>query len=601
LTSEKYPSGKVFNYSVDDFGRLQTVADNQRQYLSSVSFNNKGLLESMNLGNGTSEAFDYNDRFQMKTQSLNKGSQVLQKYDYGYGKVDLATGAIDTTKNNGQLGSIDSYIGTTKQSQQRFDYDSIGRLAESREYRSGNNSNLTYKQKFDFDRFGNMYRKAANNGTAGQANPLPMTAIENADISKSTNRFTTNTTYNDAGMVIADNKFRSMNFSYDANGRQVNATNATNSQNATTVYDALGNRVATKINDVWQFVIYDAFGKLVAEYGTQGEGNGGVSYVLQDWQGSVRASVNSNGFIQARFDFTAFGEEISLGVGTRSIEQGYSGDATTRQGYGLTEKDSSGLNHTWFRKQEQRAGRWTSPDPYKGSMNLGNPGSFNRYSYVESQPTNFVDRSGLLRIQQCTTPWVDFGNGRIYGQTTCVTIYDDGGDIGGGGGGGSPLGLALAALSKKACADLFQGVSNAAELLKRIFDGNHPDARIVLGDLGGAKNGDVVAARTRTIFEEGDIYSRNHDAPIGRGEVPIIEVTINSNAGIADYYGRANGDNSYRRTLDLDTNAAITLLHEFGHVLARLFGADATKIVGDAKNTSQSLANSKLVYESCFK
>ncbi len=190
-----------------------------------------------------------------------------------------------------------------------------------------------------------------------------MTQIENVDISKSTNRFLTGTTYNDAGMVIADNKFRSMNLSYDANGRQVNATNAGTSTTATTVYDALGNRVATKVNDSWQFVIYDAFGKLVAEYGTQGEGNGGVSYVLQDWQGSVRASVNTNGFIQARFDFTAFGEEISLNVGLRSIEQGYSGDATTRQGYGLTEKDSSGLNHTWFRKQEQRAGRWTSPDP----------------------------------------------------------------------------------------------------------------------------------------------------------------------------------------------------------------------------------------------
>jgi RHS repeat-associated protein len=333
----------------------------------------------------------------MTNQSLNKGSQVLQKYDYGYGKVDLATGAIDTTKNNGQLGSIDSYIGATKQSQQRFDYDSIGRLAESREYRSGNNSNLTYKQKFDFDRFGNMYRKAANNGTAGQANPLPMTAIESSDISKSTNRFSTNTTYNDAGMVIADNKFRSMNFSYDANGRQVNATNTGTSTTATTVYDALGNRVATKINVSWQFVIYDAFGKLVAEYGTQGEGNGGVSYVLQDWQGSVRASVNNNGFIQARFDFSAFGEEISLGIGTRSIEQGYSGDATTRQGYGLTEKDSSGLNHTWFRKQEQRAGRWTSPDPYKGSMKFGNPQSFNRYSYVDNDPTNFIDPGGLLK------------------------------------------------------------------------------------------------------------------------------------------------------------------------------------------------------------
>ena len=166
-------------------------------------------------------------------------------------------------------------------------------MSEAKEFK-GTDSSLTYKQKFDFDRFGNLYRKAAQNGTAGQANPLPMTAIEDADISKSTNRFTTNTTYNEAGMVIADNKFRSMNFSYDANGRQVNATNTGTSTTATTVYDALGNRVATKINDSWQFVIYDAFGKLVAEYGTQAEGNGGISYVLQDWQGSVRASVNAN-------------------------------------------------------------------------------------------------------------------------------------------------------------------------------------------------------------------------------------------------------------------------------------------------------------------
>jgi YD repeat-containing protein len=65
LTSEKYPSGKVFNYSVDDYGHLQTVADTQRTYLSSVSFTNQGLLSSMNLGNGTSENFDYNDRFQI--------------------------------------------------------------------------------------------------------------------------------------------------------------------------------------------------------------------------------------------------------------------------------------------------------------------------------------------------------------------------------------------------------------------------------------------------------------------------------------------------------------------------------------------------------
>jgi RHS repeat-associated protein len=440
LTSEKYPSGKVYNYSVDDYGRLQTVADAQRTYLSSVSFTNQGLLSSMNLGNGTSESFGYNDRFQMTSQNLNKGSQVLQKYDYGYGQIDTS-GNLDLTKNNGQLGKIESFIGTQKQATQKFSYDSIGRLSDAKEYKGTNNS-LTYKEHFDFDRFGNLYRKAANNSTVGQSNPLAYTPIEDNQIEKSTNRFTsaTGTTYNEAGMVVTDNKFRSMGFSYDANGRQVKATKA-NVADAWSVYDALGNRVATKVNDIWQFVIYDAFGKLVSEYGTQGKGVGGVNYVLQDWQGSVRASVNANGFIQARFDFTAFGEEVSLGIGLRSLEQGYTGNATTKQGYGLTEKDSSGQNHTWFRKQEQRAGRWTSPDPYKGSMKLGNPQSFNRYSYVENDAVNFVDPSGLNASSgyytwSCWVTWTSNGDGSNF-QITSVSCWNTGGGGGGGGGGGN--------------------------------------------------------------------------------------------------------------------------------------------------------------------
>ncbi|MCC6329102.1 MAG: D-alanyl-D-alanine carboxypeptidase family protein [Acidobacteria bacterium] len=154
--------------------------------------------------------------------------------------------------------------------------------------------------------------------------------------------------------------------------------------------------MATKINNVWRYVVYDAFGKCVAEYGQLADGVGGVKYVQQDWQGSVRTVTNANGFVVSRTDHQAFGGEVGYGTGQRSIDQGYNREAATRQGYGLTERDdATGLDHTWFRKNESSAGRWTSPDPYKGSMNLGDPQSFNRYSYVQNQPTNFVDPSGL--------------------------------------------------------------------------------------------------------------------------------------------------------------------------------------------------------------
>ena len=414
------------------------VEDGDRQYVTGVTYNSQGILSQLNLGNGTHETFAYNDRFQMTSQSLMKGTEVLQRFDYSYGQTDVATGSVDATKNNGQLGKIESYIGSNKQASQRFAYDHLGRLKEAREHR-GDNDSLTYKQVFDFDRFGNKYRKSASNPTTGQVNPLPFTPIEEAttpgtgDIDKATNRFRTGTTYDDAGQVVADSKFRSLGFGYDANGRLVKATKV-NQPDAWTVYDALGNRVATKINDVWQLMVYDAFGKLIAEYGVPAEGAGGVRYIQQDWQGSVRAVANSNGHVVARTDHQAFGEQIGVGVGMRKVEQGYSADKATRQGYGLTENDeSSGLNHTWFRKLENQAGRWTSPDPYIGSMSVGNPQSFNRYSYVENDPVNFVDPSGLCSIVTTIN-----ANGQITSTATsgCTVTINGGGQSPVSGGGG---------------------------------------------------------------------------------------------------------------------------------------------------------------------
>ena len=439
LTSEKYPSGKVVSVNYDATGRLSSVSDTQRTYLSGVSFNSQTLPSQMNLGNGTSQTFGFNDRLQMTNQTLSRGSAIVQKYDYGYGQID-SNGNLDTTKNNGQLGRIESYIGNAKQWTQKFSYDSIGRLSEAKEYRGDTNA-LTYKQKFDFDRFGNLYRKVSSNSTTGQENPLPFAPIEDSDIDKNTNRFTTSTsiTYNEAGQVISDNKFRLVSFGYDANGRMVKATKA-NVPDALSVFDALGNRVATKVNDVWQFVIYDAFGKLIAEYGgLQATGEGGVKYVLQDWQGSVRATISNSGFVNSRTDYQVFGREIQTGVGLRTAQQGFGSGINTRQGYGLTESDeASGLNHTWFRKLENQAGRWTSPDPYNGSANVGSPQSWNRFAYVENQPTNFIDPSGLNLSIICQWWHTVYDGGPRDGQEvpgsvrwlTCTT-YDDGRNGGG--------------------------------------------------------------------------------------------------------------------------------------------------------------------------
>lgn len=434
LVSNKYPSGRIINTGYDANGRLSTVGETQRTYLSGVLFNSQTLPSQMSFGNGTNQSFGFNDRLQMTLQELKRDSEVLQKYNYGYGQIDI-NGNLDTTKNNGQLARIESYIGTNKQWTQKFKYDSIGRLSETEEKRGDTNA-LSYKQKFDFDRFGNLYRKSVSNPTTGQENPLPYTTIEDSDIDRDKNRFTsaTGTTYNEAGQVIMDNKFRLMSFGYDANGRMVKASRE-NQPDALSVYDSLGNRVAQKVNDVWQFVIYDAFGNIVAEYGGMtSSGEGGIKYALSDWQGSVRAVLNNSGFVQSRTDYQSFGEEIQSGVGLRTATSGFDSGINTRRGYGSTENDdSTGLNHTWFRKYENGAGRWTSPDPYNGSINIDNPQSFNRFSYVENQPTNFVDPSGLQLVTRCQWWTLVYDGGPNDGEEVpgterrlvCIT-YDDG-------------------------------------------------------------------------------------------------------------------------------------------------------------------------------
>ena len=113
-----------------------------------------------------------------------------------------------------------------------------------------------------------------------------------------------------------DSKYRNQNFWYDANGRMYKTARISLPNQSNSVYDALGNRVANQVDGVWSFYIYDINGVKTAEYGgLQATDEGGVKYILQDHQGSSRAMVNNAGYVNARMDYTAFGEEINSGIG----------------------------------------------------------------------------------------------------------------------------------------------------------------------------------------------------------------------------------------------------------------------------------------------
>ena len=326
----------------------------------------------------------------------------MQQFDYAYGEINPADGTVDPLKNTGQLARIETFAGGTvatpiKQNQQRFAYDSLGRLRQSSEYRGDNTAMQTYQQTFSYDRFSNRYMKQAEN----QNPALPYSPVEDTEIDKNTNRLTpaTNTSYDNTGNTIVDGKFRGATYSYDANGRMVKAVRSSDGLTSNFVQDAVGNRIGSKVNNAWQFFVYDINGRLIAEYGQPSGEQNKLKYVHIDWRGSTRAMTNSNGWAISRQDFTAFGDEISAGVGQgRTLQQNYTA-GNIKQNYAQMEKDgSTGLNHTPWRKQDSSAGRWTSPDPHNGSIIITDPQSFNRYSYVGNDPINKIDPSGLFFV-----------------------------------------------------------------------------------------------------------------------------------------------------------------------------------------------------------
>ena len=402
LTGETYPSGRTLTYNYDAGGRLSSLSTGSTTLANSFTYGPHGGLTSETWGNAAVHTIAFNRRLQTSQLKLTVSGTVQQQYDYSYGEYNPSTGAVDTSKNSGQLGKVNSTIGTTAQWNQGFNYDVLGRLSNVAEYQGSTMSTQTYAQAYGYDRYGNRTQSA--NATLG----LP--AVSASDYNTANNRFVSSVaSYDAAGNILSDTKFRSLTYTYDANGRQKSATNGSWTQ--TQVYDSDGQRVQTTVGSSTRTMVYDAFGQNVAEYSgavleRENMYRGGVllavyeaaasafRYALTDTQGSTRTILNSSGAVIARHDYVSFGEEIAAGVGLRTSGQGFGATDTNRQKYGLTERDdTSGLDHTWWRKYEHRSGRWTSPDPLRGT--IGNPQSFNGYSYAANDPVNFVDPSGL--------------------------------------------------------------------------------------------------------------------------------------------------------------------------------------------------------------
>jgi len=136
----------------------------------------------------------------------------------------------------------------------------------------------------------------------------------------------------------------------------------------------------------------------------------GVQWLVTDQLGTPRMVFDKTGNFNgvSRHDYLPFGEEVYAGTGGRTSAEGYNTDNVRQHFTGYEADGETGLNFAQARYQSPVQGRFTSVDPLGRSANVLNPQSFNRYSYVENDPLNDTDPSGLEPYRGADVGWAQF-------------------------------------------------------------------------------------------------------------------------------------------------------------------------------------------------
>jgi RHS repeat-associated protein len=175
---------------------------------------------------------------------------------------------------------------------------------------------------------------------------------------------------------------RTTTFLYDARGQRVSKQSPT-----TGVTLTLGALAEWNSQTGWTHN-YFADGMLVARRDAT------LSFVHADVRGSTRLLTSASGSVLHRYDYDAFGKELTAGT------------KNDRRYIGQRADDETGLLYLNARYYDANIGRFVSADTIVPS--LSNPQNLNRYAYSVNDPINLSDPAGHSAQPNTTTitaPW----------------------------------------------------------------------------------------------------------------------------------------------------------------------------------------------------
>lgn len=289
--------------------------------------------------------------------------------------------------NLGRISQITETIGGATHIR-TYEYDSVGRLITVRQDGSS-------VESYNYDEVGN--RIMIHNALTGQ-NLIAGDFTYDGD-NKLLSAGATTYNYDADGRLAQENRNGTITkFQYNTDGTLATVTLPDNLV-ISYLHDARGRRIARAIDGVRTHVWLYGEGLMpMAEF--DGSGNllksfiysvgatptayitgGQTFHIVSDHLGSPRLIVDSTGSVVRRIDYDAFGYLLT----------------DTNPGMGLVFGFAGGMadpNHELIRfgarDYQPSNGRWTTKDP----MFFG--GGENLYGYVNNNPLNFKDRTGLL-------------------------------------------------------------------------------------------------------------------------------------------------------------------------------------------------------------
>jgi RHS repeat-associated protein len=398
LIEQKYPSGKIVRNFLDNDGDLSRVTRQGKTFASNFSFTASGAVSSMKMGNGNWESTQFNSRLQPIQMALGNAPNEtnLWKVNFDYGLAD----------NNGNVKSQTITVPNVAQPfVQTYTYDSLNRLKSANETIGGNQ---TWKQTYNFDKYGNRRFDTTNNNTTTlQVGSVPK--VVNPEALTSNNRLKADQDndgiadylYDASGNITQD--AQNNRFVYDAENKQskyFKPTNTTNEPDAIYSFDGDGKRVKKELKNglvVIEIVIfvYDANSRMIAEFSTNPvpQNEAQTSYLTNDTLGSPRVITNQNGQVTSRRDFLPYGEDLY--TAQRTTQLGYNNDNVKERFTGYARDQESGLEYAQARMYSASLGRFTGCDPiYTSKEHTVNPQRWNLYVYVVNNPIVLTDPDG---------------------------------------------------------------------------------------------------------------------------------------------------------------------------------------------------------------